>query len=320
MNLLDIIACVENWLNNRYQNSPMARQAGKDKLTQTRQSAKSDAEKITMLKEEFPEAFTETAPADPVENPNGTGEDTDKVKQTPFDAEALCKTGIQYAEAENPEKAVACFRKAAEQGHADAQYRLGECYDEGRGVERDLTEAAGWYRKAAEQGHADAQYRLGECYAEGEGVGRDPFMALRWWRSLDDEDHLSMLVFKADSYINSGFWSKLFDKQKAEFAVELYRIAAQQGSVTAQYSLAECYFKGDGVKRNFSQAKYLYRKVIKKVNDAAAAHARQMAERLDSSVWCACYWISPFFFALFILCFIALSIFGAVDFLAGCSK
>ena len=52
------------------------------------------------------------------------------------------------------------YRKAAEQGDADAQYNLGISYDRGEGVPQDYVEAVKWYRKAAEQGDADAQNKL----------------------------------------------------------------------------------------------------------------------------------------------------------------
>ncbi len=44
-------------------------------------------------------------------------------------------------------------RRAAEQGDAEAQYRLGSFYREGFGVQQDDAEAMKWYRKAAEQGY-----------------------------------------------------------------------------------------------------------------------------------------------------------------------
>ena len=34
----------------------------------------------------------------------------------------------------------------------------------------DDAEAVKWYRKAAEQGHADAQYNLGDFYADTTGI------------------------------------------------------------------------------------------------------------------------------------------------------
>ena len=54
-----------------------------------------------------------------------------------------------------------------------AQYSLGVCYADGRGVAKDYVEAVKWYRKAAEQNHAGAQYNLGVCYANGQGVAKD---------------------------------------------------------------------------------------------------------------------------------------------------
>ena len=63
--------------------------------------------------------------------------------------------------------AVSWYRKAAEQGDADAQYNLGVMYDAGQGVPQDYAAAVSWYRKAAEQGYAGAQYNLGVMYERG---------------------------------------------------------------------------------------------------------------------------------------------------------
>lgn len=47
-------------------------------------------------------------------------------------------------------------RRAAEQGHTPAQFKLGQLYAVGRGVERSHDAAATWYRKAAESGLREA--------------------------------------------------------------------------------------------------------------------------------------------------------------------
>ncbi len=57
-------------------------------------------------------------------------------------------------------QAAAWYRRAANQGDADAQYSLGRLYENGTGVPKDTAQAAAWYRKAADQGHADAKQRL----------------------------------------------------------------------------------------------------------------------------------------------------------------
>ncbi|MDR2763209.1 MAG: sel1 repeat family protein, partial [Planctomycetaceae bacterium] len=51
----------------------------------------------------------------------------------------------------------------AKNGDAAAQFTLGLCYYDGKGVTKDLIEAVKWYRKAAEQGNSKAQYILGLC-------------------------------------------------------------------------------------------------------------------------------------------------------------
>jgi TPR repeat protein len=64
--------------------------------------------------------------------------------------------------AASSEQGDATSRKAAEQGHAGAQFNLGlnVCLG-GEGVPEDDAEAVKWYRKAAEQGLAGAQFNLG---------------------------------------------------------------------------------------------------------------------------------------------------------------
>ncbi len=45
---------------------------------------------------------------------------------------------------------------------------------------QDDAVAVGWWRKAAEQGHAKAQYNLGFMYAKGRGVTQDYVQAYMW--------------------------------------------------------------------------------------------------------------------------------------------
>ena len=60
------------------------------------------------------------------------------------------------------------FEKAAEQGHADAQYNTGMIYAVGALVPQDLPRAAKWLDKSANQGNAAAQSSLGFLYANGQ--------------------------------------------------------------------------------------------------------------------------------------------------------
>ena len=59
-------------------------------------------------------------------------------------------------------------------------------YDNGQGVRQDYAEAFRWFRKAAEQGHAEAQYNLGEMYHIGQGVRQDLHLSKEWFGKACD--------------------------------------------------------------------------------------------------------------------------------------
>jgi len=80
------------------------------------------------------------------------------------------------------------FRKAAEQGNANAQYCLGTLYSDGEGVDRDEVEAAAWLHKAAEQGNTDAQVGLGLAYKTGSGVPQDYAQGAMWLRRAGEKE------------------------------------------------------------------------------------------------------------------------------------
>jgi TPR repeat protein len=52
------------------------------------------------------------------------------------------------------------YSKAAETGHPVAQYDLGVCYYNGKGVPQSRDEAVKWWRVAAQQGNENAKKAL----------------------------------------------------------------------------------------------------------------------------------------------------------------
>ncbi len=85
------------------------------------------------------------------------------------------------------------YRKAAEQGDADAQNNLGLMYENGLGVLQNYAEAVRWFRKAADRGHIYVWFNLGRMYAEGLGVPQDYVQAHMWFNLIalrsSGEDH-----------------------------------------------------------------------------------------------------------------------------------
>ncbi|GHV38472.1 hypothetical protein FACS1894187_17310 [Synergistales bacterium] len=161
-------------------------------------------------------------------------------------AAAQNRLGSMYANGrgvpKDDKQAVEWYRKAADQGHAAAQYNLGLMYAK----TKDDKQAADWYRKAAEQGYAAAQNRLGFMYDNGQGVTQDDKQAVEWYRKAADQGY-------AAAQYNLGAKTK-DDKQ----AVDWYRKAAEQGYASAQYNLGVRYGNGRGVAKDIEESYMWY--------------------------------------------------------------
>lgn len=73
------------------------------------------------------------------------------------------------------------YQVLANMGMSEPQRILGELYEKGYGVEKDMTKSIEWYRKAAQSGDVYAQMSLGHFYDKGIGVPSDRKQALYWF-------------------------------------------------------------------------------------------------------------------------------------------
>ncbi|MBP0437534.1 tetratricopeptide repeat protein [Tianweitania sediminis] len=90
------------------------------------------------------------------------------------------------------------YRLAAERGNAAAAYKLGEMWEEGRGLQQDYGQALRWYRLAAEQGDRYALFKLGLFSQKGWGGGKDAKKAARFYLAAAQAGNLwglHMLAF-----------------------------------------------------------------------------------------------------------------------------
>ena len=132
----------------------------------------------------------------------------------------------------SPGLAAYWYQKAAEQGHAPSQYKLGRCLESGVGRRKDVAAAVGWYEKAAAQGHAPAQCALGSLYNDEEWGNVGHPEAVRWWRRAAAQRHVPALFQLGWAY-EQGHGVK----QSLVLASRWYQAAAQRGSVRASGAL-----------------------------------------------------------------------------------
>lgn len=192
------------------------------------------------------------------------------------DAESQFQLGINYYEGrsgfpQDQTQAAKRYKKAAEQGHAQAQNWLGYCYHHGFGVTQSYDEAVEWYQKAAKQGNADAQNNLGDCYYYGQGASHNKSEAFNWYKKAAEQGH-------ANAQHNLGMCYKFGQGVTQDWteAVKWYREAAEQGLAIAQYDLGCCYDNGHGVWMDNETAAFWYQKAA----DQGIEEAREALERL----------------------------------------
>jgi TPR repeat protein len=82
------------------------------------------------------------------------------------------------------------IKRLADSGFLREQCDLGRFYELGWGVAKDQSEALRWYRRAAERGDRNAQYRLATAYFDGNGVPADNATAYFWLKLRQMHDGL----------------------------------------------------------------------------------------------------------------------------------
>ena len=129
-------------------------------------------------------------------------------------------------------KAVKQFTKSAKRGNAEAQYRLGVCYEMCWGVECSSQDALKWFRLAAEQGHIYAQFKMGFYYENGFVVEPSIEEAAKWYRKAAEQGD-------AESQNKLGwFYENGFGVEKSyDEAYKWYGMAARQGHFVALNNL-----------------------------------------------------------------------------------
>jgi TPR repeat protein len=237
-------------------------------------------------------------------------------------ADALQDAATAYKKRDFP-TALRLWRPLAEQGNAAAQKGLGTLYEYGSAVPKDEAEAAVWYGKAAAQGDADGEFRLGLLYLRGAGglpqdvpraldllkqaaaqgntlsayqlatiywdgavgVAKDGDQAIAWYRkaaALDEplaESQLA-LAYQYGRNVPKDPTLAYFWWRRAE---EHWRRRAEQGDAVAQLALAQLYERGEGtITDDKSTALYWYQQLVQPDGRYKALAERAIA-RLKSA-------------------------------------
>ncbi|KAI4888101.1 hypothetical protein NFI96_018444 [Prochilodus magdalenae] len=184
--------------------------------------------------------------------------------------------GLESAKAGNHEAAFECFLASAQQDYSKAQFNVGVCYERGRGVAKDLSKALQYYRRAAEAGHRQAQYRCAKLLLNSRGQQSASHADSATAISLLHKAAAAGLT-EAQLYLGVLF-SENADADGRK-SVQYFRMAAESGDSTGLLFLGQCYERGFGVPQCFSTAVSLYQQAAEKGNQEAKNALRDLHSR-----------------------------------------
>lgn len=147
--------------------------------------------------------------------------------------DAMYEIGSLYYDQGKYAEAVKYLEKPASQGYAEAQFRMGWCYHNGKGVQQDLKKAVAYYKQAVVQGHALAKNNLGVCYDNEWGVAHDPHMAFKLFKEAAEQGLVLGQVNVASRYETGAGTAR-----NVEEAIQWYTKAADQVNANAKAALA----------------------------------------------------------------------------------
>lgn len=114
----------------------------------------------------------------------------------------------------NITKAFSYYTKAHDKGNVHGTYKLGLCYQKGRGVKQNLNNAYELFLLAAKKEYHLAQRALGNIYEKGIGKSKDLKEAMKWFiASAKSTDTPNTLLYKIGKSYLEGKGVDIDEKQ-----------------------------------------------------------------------------------------------------------
>lgn len=190
--------------------------------------------------------------------------------------------------------AVEGFAGAAEAGSAEGNFWLGLSYDGliGRNaagelpVEKDPAAAARCYRRAADAGHAEAMFNMAMCHRDGDGVEVDVLAGYDWLvrgaeaGSMRAQFNAALALDPNHPPYGKPGETPVVPKDAAA-AVDLYRMAVEQGHGKAMVNLGVALYTGTGVARDADAARELW----EEADELGITEAGRCLRNAESGQW-----------------------------------
>lgn len=238
---------------------------------------------------------------------SGNGVETDKAEAVRWyrkaasqgDGNAMFNLGVAYYDGEgiahNDTLAYAWFLLSSEAGNSSGQdaanrsrgenrrsafgeacLAIGEMYEKGEDLPKNVESAAAWYRKAAEQGNGEAKMKLAAFYFK-----TSDYSQARPWCEAAAKEKFPGSYHCLGYLYQRGYGVDLNLKK----AFSLYEQGAQAGDVACMQALARMYENGEGTKPDRVEAFMWFLNPAMHNNQGALAEAKRIRLSMTEKEW-----------------------------------
>lgn len=203
---------------------------------------------------------------------------------------ALAKIYLKSKQQDTVKKAFALFKKLANQDYTtaqtDAQYMLGQCYENGYGIQKSYPRAIRWYKMAGLNVGHDV------CNAMGQQLHKELEAALNTPEGGEiTPEMVDFIIDEAESgdvraqkYLMNLYQCgdgpiEANDEQAAYWTQK----AAENGDAEAIAQLGRMYYYGQGVERNLRKGLDLMEEAAEKGSDSSAYTLGRHYERMTAT-------------------------------------
>lgn len=192
------------------------------------------------------------------------------------------------------------FKIAAEGGHPEAQFIMGQAYADASLLGPNDEESFKWFEKAADNEYPPALYQLAYLYEKGKGVKKDKKKSLEYLKESADlgfDNAISSLkkaIARADDDTKEDTelvkWAISKSKKVSDYDSSLRKVAKRGSKLALDWCaskstaedlaiVGEAYEKGIGYKENLAIAFKYYKKVLELDKDLGESAICDMANK-----------------------------------------
>lgn len=170
----------------------------------------------------------------------------------------------------NDEEVRKWIEQAVRNKNPKAYVEIGRMYEIGFIYEINIPKAIKFYQLAAQVGNTDAYAKLATIFLFGKGVDKDIRKAINYLRILKKLTSNEGVKKQVDEYLAQIYFELALEQKNGKAKYQFFHLAWDHGNKKAADAIADMYFEGIGVKKDYLKALEWYEQSATKFESAYA--------------------------------------------------